>query len=103
MKQILRHRIARFRNADDLHPVHSERRLRPVATMLRLTQKQRTALSETFRQLANVAAATLAFGQFVSQRPVSIVLVATGLTVWAALVGLGIWFAGGDDNGRRHD
>lgn len=67
--------------------------------MLRLKQKQRTALSDTVRQLANVAAATLAFGQFVGQRSISIVLVITGLTLWGVLVGFGVWLAGGNGDG----
>jgi hypothetical protein len=67
--------------------------------MLRLKQTQRMALGDTVRQLANIAAATLAFGQFVGQRPISILSVVIGLTLWIVLVALGVWLAGVNEDG----
>lgn len=52
--------------------------------MVRLTARQRGALSATVRDLANYGVAALVFGQFVGQPAVS---------WWRFLVGVAIWFA----------
>lgn len=54
--------------------------------MLRLTSRQRGALGETVRELANYGAAALVFGQFVGQGTVSWRLIGVGATMWLALV-----------------
>jgi hypothetical protein len=61
-----------------------------VATMLRLTKEQRCALSETLRDLANLAAAALVLGQFVGERPRSGWLLCGGVALWLALVALAL-------------
>ncbi len=52
--------------------------------MLRLTTRQRTALGDTLRELANYGFAALVFGQFVSERAVSWRLAMTGVALWLA-------------------
>ena len=54
--------------------------------MLRLTARQRGALSATIRGLANYGVAALVFGQFIGQSAVSWWLVLTGMTLWLVLV-----------------
>lgn len=67
--------------------------------MLGLKERQRAALSETLRELANVAAGAMALGQFVGQQPLSWSLFLAGIVVWCALVGLGLLLAGERSNG----
>ncbi len=55
-------------------------------TMLRLTPRQRAALGETLRELANLAAAGLGLGQFVGSQPYSWWLMLVGVVMWLALV-----------------
>jgi len=51
--------------------------------MLRFSTRQRVALGKTLRELANLSAAALVFGQFVAQ----------GFASWSTLVvGTGFWF-----------
>ena len=47
-------------------------------TMLRLGSSRRAVLSETFRELANLAGGAMVLGQFVGERPLSISIVAVG-------------------------
>ncbi len=54
--------------------------------MLRLTTRQRTALGDTLRELANYGFAALVFGQFVSERAVSWRLAMTGVALWLVFV-----------------
>jgi hypothetical protein len=58
--------------------------------MLRFSSRQLTALSETLRELANLAAAALVFGQFVGQGLLSWSVVVGGTLVWVVLVGVGL-------------
>ena len=57
--------------------------------MIRFTSRQRVALGETVRELANYGAAALVFGQLVGQTAVSWPLILSGVMLWVALV----WFA----------
>jgi hypothetical protein len=57
------------------------------STMVRLTLRQRSALGDAIRKLANYAAAALVFGQFVSERSVSGWLILAGVMLWIAFVG----------------
>ena len=57
--------------------------------MIRFTTRQRVALGETVRELANYGAAALVFGQLVGQAAVSWPLILAGMMLWVALV----WFA----------
>ena len=54
--------------------------------MIRFSSRQRVALGETLRELANFAAAALVFGQFVGQATVSVRLVLAGIAMWITLV-----------------
>jgi hypothetical protein len=60
--------------------------------MLRLEPRQRAALSETIRELANLVAAALVVGQVITARPQAW-LIAGGIAIWAiwlAFVGLAL-------------
>ena len=76
--------------------------LRLFATMLRLNQKQRTALGDTLRQLANLVAGGLIVGQFVRPQAPSFWLAVAGVAVWFAFVGIALWLQGGAGNGQSH-
>ena len=54
--------------------------------MLRLKPRQRAALGETGRELANYGVAALVFGQFVGQGTVSWLMILAGITLWLAFV-----------------
>lgn len=58
--------------------------------MLRLEPRQRGALSETLRDLANLVAAAFVLGQFVGERPFSWRLMLMGAAAWIALVVFGL-------------
>lgn len=62
--------------------------------MLRLKPKRRTVLSETFRELANLAAGAMVLGQFVGQQPLSFGVLLAGVAMWVMLVGLALLYAG---------
>lgn len=62
--------------------------------MIRLDRGQRGALGETFRELANLIAAVLVLGQFVTPQPPSWRLMLTGITAWVAFVVLGVLLEG---------
>jgi hypothetical protein len=57
-----------------------------VVTMIRFAPRQRAALSETLRELANLAAAALVLGQFVGQRALSWQVLVSGAALWLVLV-----------------
>ena len=67
-------------------------------TMLRLDRAQRTALSETLRELANVVAGILVLGQFIGEQPLSPWLILVGMAGWVVLSGLGVILAGDNSN-----
>ena len=54
--------------------------------MLRLKPRQRVALSETVRDLANLVAGALVLSQFVGQQPLSRGLFLAGIAIWVAFV-----------------
>ena len=62
--------------------------------MLRLKQRQRVALGETLRDLANLSAAALVFGQFVAQGLASWKTLVVGTTFWFVVVSLGLLMEG---------
>lgn len=64
--------------------------------MLRFNQRQRAALGETLRELANFAAAALVFGQFVGGNTLSWALIAAGGAFWLTLLWLGLAAEGND-------
>ena len=55
-------------------------------TMVELGPRQRALFAETLRDVANIAAGAMVFGQFLGERPLSPRVALLGLTVWAALV-----------------
>ena len=62
--------------------------------MVGLTARQRGALGETLRELANYGAAALVFGQFVGQQTISSRLVLVGIVIWLAFVSLALVLEG---------
>ena len=54
--------------------------------MLELRPKQREVLAQTFRELANIAAAALVFGQALGDRPFSLALAVIAVALWVALL-----------------
>jgi hypothetical protein len=54
-------------------------------TMLRLGQRQRGVLIDKVPDMANVAAGSMIFGQFLTDRSFSMVLAAAGIATWIAL------------------
>jgi hypothetical protein len=58
--------------------------------MLRLKSKQRVALSETLRELANLVAGALVLSQVVGQESPSSRLVFAGVAAWVVLVAFGL-------------
>lgn len=69
--------------------------------MLRLNQRQRSALSETLRELANLVAGAFVLGQFVGNVQFSWSLLLVGWTGWTVLVIVSLALPGEDDNGKR--
>jgi hypothetical protein len=65
--------------------------------MVRLNRKQRTAMSDTLRQFANIVAAAFVVGQFVAARPLSWSLFFAGAVVWVVLAGGGVLLLAGED------
>lgn len=59
--------------------------------MLVLQREQRRLLAETLRDIANVAAGAMVFGQFLAGQGFSPRVALLGLTVWACLVTLSLW------------
>ena len=62
--------------------------------MIRFSSRQRVALGETLRELANFAAAALVFGQFVGQGSPSWSPFIAGIVFWLAAVWLGLLMEG---------
>jgi hypothetical protein len=62
--------------------------------MIRFDRRQRAALSETLRELANLAAAAFVLSQFVTSQPFSWGLLAMGIAFWVAFVGFGLVLEG---------
>jgi hypothetical protein len=67
--------------------------------MLRLNQAQRTALSETLRELANLVVGALALGEFVGEEPPSIWMALAGIFGWVLFVAWGVFLTGVRTNG----
>ena len=65
--------------------------------MLRFNQRQRAALGETLRQLANLTAAAFGLGHFVGSQPFSWPMFAVGSAIWTLLIAAGILLLAGGD------
>jgi hypothetical protein len=63
-------------------------------TMLVLQQDQRLLLAETLRDIGNIAAGAMIFGQFLADQPFSLWVAVGGMTVWIGLVGCAVLVAG---------
>ena len=55
--------------------------------MVRLTKEQRALLAETLRDIANIAAGAMVFGQFLADTMFSTTVAFGGLTLWVVFVG----------------
>lgn len=55
-------------------------------TMLRLRRAQRTLLAETLRDIANIAAGAMIFGQFLADAMFSTRVAFGGMALWVVLV-----------------
>lgn len=62
--------------------------------MVRLTQAQRALLAETLRDIANIAAGAMVFGQFIGSQTFSLSIAAFGMGVWVALVAFAMVLTG---------
>jgi hypothetical protein len=65
--------------------------------MLRLNRRQRTAVSDSLRQVGNLIMGALALGQFVSGRPIVWTFVIGGIVTWAVFVLLGVTLLSGEE------
>ena len=54
--------------------------------MLRLTREQRTLLAETLRDIANIAAGAMIFGQFLADATFSTTIAFGGVGLWVLFV-----------------
>ncbi|MBI4266717.1 MAG: hypothetical protein HY657_20305 [Acidobacteria bacterium] len=60
--------------------------------MLRLTERRRAVVIEKLPDLANLILGSTFLGQFLTDRPFSIVLAAAGVGVWAGLACSSLWW-----------
>lgn len=63
--------------------------------MVRLNREQRMLLAETLRDIANIVAGAMVFGQFIGSQTLSYSIAAFGMGVWVALVTFAMVLAGG--------
>jgi len=63
--------------------------------MLRLAQEQRKLLAETVRDIANIAAGAMVFGQFLGTEMFSLSTAVGGLVLWVGFVSWAIILARG--------
>ena len=61
--------------------------------MVRLKKEQRALLAETLRDIANIAAGAMVFGQFLADTMFSTGVAFGGLTLWVVFVGCAILLA----------
>ena len=65
-----------------------------TVTMVRLKPRQRTALGDTLRALANLVVTALVLSQLVARQSASLGLIAGGLIAWIGFVWLALWLIG---------
>jgi hypothetical protein len=65
--------------------------------MLELNSRQRSVLAEKLPDAANVAVGALVFGQFLGERPFSLLRAFGGVVVWVLFMALAILAGGGKD------
>lgn len=61
--------------------------------MVRLSRSQRTLLAETLRDIGNIAAGAMVFGQFLAGATFSTGVALSGMWVWIVLVLAALWLA----------
>ena len=61
--------------------------------MLRLSRAQRMLLAETLRDIANLAAGAMVFGQFLAAAMFSTTVAIGGMALWVVLVVTAVVFA----------
>ena len=66
-------------------------------TIVVFSAEQRKLLAETLRDLANIAAGAMVFGQFVSTGTFSVSLAVVGGGLWIAIVGYAVTIAKGSE------
>jgi predicted branched-subunit amino acid permease len=66
-------------------------------TMLRLNRRQRTVMSETLRQLANIVLGGTVIAQVAGSQPRSAWVAGGGIGTWWVLLMVAIVFAGGEE------
>jgi len=64
-------------------------------TMVRLTDAQRTVLTQALPAVAHLALGALVFGQFLREEPYSLSLAVAGIAIWLWFVGMAVAVAGG--------
>ena len=64
--------------------------------MLRLRPDQRRLFADHLPELANFAAGSLLFGQFLTERPWSLAAGLVGVVSYAVLMGIALFFAEGE-------
>ena len=62
--------------------------------MLILQREQHLLLAETLRDIANVTAGAMVFGQWLAERPFSPWLALFGIELWVGLVTMAVLIAG---------
>ena len=62
--------------------------------MLRLKHGQRELLAETFKDIANVAAGAMIFGQFIGEGSFSFPVAVIGGSIWLAFVATAVRLSG---------
>ncbi len=64
-------------------------------TIVELSEGQRRVIVDKVPDMANVAAGAMVFGQFLAERPFSIVLAASGIAAWLVLGAYTLFIARG--------
>ena len=64
-------------------------------TMIKLTDAQRTVLTQALPAVAHLALGALVFGQFLREQPYSLWLAVAGVALWLWFIGMAVAEAGG--------
>ena len=59
--------------------------------MLRFSKEVRVFVAESLRDVANLAMGAMVFGQFLSDRPFSLLVAAGGVAVWTVLMSYAVF------------
>jgi hypothetical protein len=61
--------------------------------MLPLNKAQRVLLADTLREIGNLGAAAMVFGQFISGNPFSMIVAVVGTGIWVVFIGCAVRIA----------